>query len=1540
MKNIALYFTVLIIGLTTSLQAQNTNVPYQVWNTVSRTYDTEIRYYNAGNIASDYGPRILDGRHDWHGGVDFSAADVDEDLNYRILALYAGRVVRFVTTSSYYLMIDAQDVDPATQQVVNRDLDLAYVHIFRNGDQASNMLRGEFIIRPIDGFPNQYAILNTRTEVAIGVCPTNNCSGLTVTYGGQQYSVSNNVIQGQAIAPVGDSYGGQGNLSAHLHLQAVANTTGGIADGNDMNPLAYVTYPAPTYDFNIFTKMPNATAIEGLSVNYPSSVNSSSADTKTPIKLRVSLVQGQSAGQNATSNRIMDIERVELNMVPVNGRTRTTPVAHYYNYIVGTNLASTIQYGGIRRTQPNRYPTQIQVATGSWTSQGIYDNAYNSEDDFYFTDFAPRMNKNNHAQLAKLPDDAQYNDGAYALYPAVYNVSDTRVQPNDANVVFYIDNFKPYIKNVKVRRNDATSTLLCESNWSASSDRACIQLDNYRSPYTISSNQEYDLMMASSYPVKIVVTTSEPLKDLKMSIPLIGLPTTVSSNSNDLETEFTFTISSSQLRQMIQLQNPSNFNFIGKDYEDNSLLALQPQQLTCVNIPKRLSSGWADDMAQGTDVSHAAYIKLGSGCTRGFRSENPSNTTSLRQSLPGACIYVDFKYTIGNNGEVKFTDMSSGQTTISNWQWIFGDGGSISQQHPTHRYNTLGATTEELCFDVKLTATDISGNTGSETKHICIPVLSNGSMYVKILNPVPVYESSCIKEWVKATTGQQMRFEGSVLGGTPPYTFDWRIAGAQATPSVISGPGPHYVTFTTATSGGLDLCSREGAIQLTVKDANNVIKTTSVRLNVRSSAIDGPGNLKIVCSKDAPCENEEVSLTVKSQDPFGFVFPETYKWFIDNVEQPEIFKKIKRKFTPGTHDVRVEVTDGGGSIYRVGPLTLAVKTTLECNSPGTVSPRFQILVNNQVGGGNPLTLEAANPCSADGSIDPTTGGKTSKIHIRVPNLGTSTARDNSLLRQVPDYFFVFSVEYNGVTKPLTIGGGYGSLSNVLTEKWLITNNYRPRVNGSFLEYPIPLCFANCAPLFGNSRLVVSVGRFAEEKIQQRCVPEAVLPPTDITSRCMGVAGVDYFVSLCANFIETMTNENLQVQVCRSPTITGAVCQQLTRPETILQREVIKDMKTGYYDIFVKHDAPPLSISNIQSTITCASVSLSTTVSGGVNQVPNLDANNPSFCAASTPYSVRWQIFDYNNPLVEITGNIFLTANNIPNPSINLQHPYFNTFGANDNKLFIAQITAIDLLGNRAIGTQIVKISPPIKINLPDVINRCPSNNTTLTNGATVVGGTPPYRFIWSSTSNVFMEPPTSTTSNPLLKLIGLPSPTVVIDLTVSDANGCSVRKNIVLNVNNLKSFSMNTSSLTACADESSKLIIGPLNCTPTTLKECLGGSGEYNFRWACNDPEGLGKLSDPTSAFPRVIGIIDRTVNYRLFVSDANGGCGEKMSTNEVMVRGEQVFFTVNLGADKILCAGDKSVTLKADTRSGGASFSTGFTYEWQSDKPNFSTSY
>ena len=76
---------------------------------------------------------------------------------------------------------------------------------------------------------------------------------------------------------------------------------------------------------------------------------------------------------------------------------------------------------------------------------------------------------------------------------------------------------------------------------------------------------------------------------------------------------------------------------------------------------------------------------------------------------------------------VNFTDLSSNNPT--SWSWDFGDGGTSSEQNPTHTYNSPGT------YTVSLTASNAYGSdTNTKTDYITVTQASQPTMHVNQVN--------------------------------------------------------------------------------------------------------------------------------------------------------------------------------------------------------------------------------------------------------------------------------------------------------------------------------------------------------------------------------------------------------------------------------------------------------------------------------------------------------------------------------------------------------------------------------------------------------------------------------------------------------------------------------------------------------------------------------------------------------------------------------------------------------------------------------------
>ncbi len=119
----------------------------------------------------------------------------------------------------------------------------------------------------------------------------------------------------------------------------------------------------------------------------------------------------------------------------------------------------------------------------------------------------------------------------------------------------------------------------------------------------------------------------------------------------------------------------------------------------------------------------------------------------------------------------QFTDESTDSDgTIVSWAWEFGDGGTHTEQNPSHTYGAAGT------YNVKLTVTDNGGATGSVTKSVSVTapstgfVLSGSATKVRGVNHAEL-------SWTGAPSGPRTLYRdgGSLTtlpDGTNSYTHD------------------------------------------------------------------------------------------------------------------------------------------------------------------------------------------------------------------------------------------------------------------------------------------------------------------------------------------------------------------------------------------------------------------------------------------------------------------------------------------------------------------------------------------------------------------------------------------------------------------------------------------------------------------------------------------------------------------------------------------------------------------------------------------------
>ncbi len=144
-----------------------------------------------------------------------------------------------------------------------------------------------------------------------------------------------------------------------------------------------------------------------------------------------------------------------------------------------------------------------------------------------------------------------------------------------------------------------------------------------------------------------------------------------------------------------------------------------------------------------------------------------------------------------------FTDLSDGNgTTISSWQWNFGDGNSSTVQNPTHTYSQGGT------YNVSLIVT----NQYNCSDTLILPV---------VVDSIPLADFS----YIPACLGYAVPFtDESVSFGSPIVSWEWNFgdgntASAQNPTHTYGSSGTFMVTLVVTNSGG---CTDTVSIPITV----------------------------------------------------------------------------------------------------------------------------------------------------------------------------------------------------------------------------------------------------------------------------------------------------------------------------------------------------------------------------------------------------------------------------------------------------------------------------------------------------------------------------------------------------------------------------------------------------------------------------------------------------------------------------------------------------------------------------------------------------
>lgn len=742
--------------------------------------------FPARGVADDYGPR----RHapiNWHGGIDYN--DPAGDYGHLLLAPFSGTIA---------------DVNgllgPGAPNSKEIALDVGayrylFIHVFYNSQAWQMQMNNNTIIAKemlVQGNvpPGKWAIIMNINGTVTAIGQTNGF----VIHNGDTLTVTNSIAQYEAVGPLGQS----GTAGAHLHLNTIPDNQTGWNNTHNKNPLEFVNYEAPEYVVRLFSQ-PDAGS---LNLSYPGTAN-------TPLCVRPDISQYEIPPNRYS--RVYDVNQVEL----------LVKKAYESNFarIRGAERETILSLGGRLGTDVVNHTRQQYAAEnwGGWTRTGVDSRAYNATnarpyDDFYFTDFITRIHKDDPmdgapSMLSYCPMSTRYNDGRYQLRA---RVTDIRNRFTDADRDFTIDNYKPFIANVKVQAGGLT---FYERGWTCNDGAAC-QGMTLGQPMVNSTQVGYSHLSGGMY---VTATASEPLGQLTLDAG------TVVSDLQPYETEEDgriqkFRISKDDALRLCR-EAEIKFTFRGYDHSSNSILAFSTGNSSgCVRIPKRNSATtWADDniSQSGGDVLH----KVSGSCAPRFFT--PENETVFTISSGEDCHMVDGMVTHATNG------VADGAISLTvtglfdvEYQYMWSNGATTQNISGLAPGTYTVTVSDGLCCEV---VEEFEVQNGCAT------------LVLGYINITPAFSVECRDGCIDI----------SIAGGTPPYSVEW-YSGATLVSSVPNISG---------NDGSEDFCNIAGGrYRVIIRDSRGCI------IDRRNLGVPMGGNSIIMLSEltnVTTCEENE-----------------------------------------------------------------------------------------------------------------------------------------------------------------------------------------------------------------------------------------------------------------------------------------------------------------------------------------------------------------------------------------------------------------------------------------------------------------------------------------------------------------------------------------------------------------------------------------------------------------------------------------------------------------------------------------------------------
>ncbi|MCB0429982.1 MAG: PKD domain-containing protein [Flavobacteriales bacterium] len=216
---------------------------------------------------------------------------------------------------------------------------------------------------------------------------------------------------------------------------------------------------------------------------------------------------------------------------------------------------------------------------------------------------------------------------------------------------------------------------------------------------------------------------------------------------------------------------------------------------------------------------------------------------------------------------VNFTDGSYSDSTVVSWLWNFGDGGTSSQQDPTHVFTTNGKKTVTLIVTDKIGCKDTV-------------VRSN---YINSKQPIPIFNVTDRQ----LCSGDSVTFQDATTG-TQPFTYYWDFGDG----STSSQPNPGHVFADTGYFH----------VELTITDADGCDSTITKTdyIHVQGIPISLISSNKTVTD----CYPEQIDF----RDSSISNYINQWQWDFGDGSISVLQDPVHNYTQPGTYDVSLIVT--------------------------------------------------------------------------------------------------------------------------------------------------------------------------------------------------------------------------------------------------------------------------------------------------------------------------------------------------------------------------------------------------------------------------------------------------------------------------------------------------------------------------------------------------------------------------------------------------------------------------------------------------------